>query len=45
MWQYYKDIPAADNNGAIVEFNGANATNSFNFEAKITGQTGDNETK
>ena len=36
-----KDIPAANNNGDIVDFNGANATDSFNFKAKITGQTGD----
>ena len=42
LWQYYKDIPAVNNNCSIVEFNGANATNSFNFKAKITGQTGDN---
>ena len=45
MWQYCKDIPAVNNNGNVVEFNGANATNSFNFKAKITGQTGDNGTK
>ena len=42
LWQYYKDIPAVNNNCSIVEFNGANATDSFNFKAKITGQTGDN---
>ena len=41
MWQYCEDIPAVNNNGEIVEFNGANATDSFNFKAKITGQTGD----
>ena len=39
VWQYCKDIPAVNNNGNIVEFNGANATDSFNFKAKITGQT------
>ena len=33
------DIPAVDNNGNIAEFNNANATDSFNFEAKIAGQT------
>ena len=37
-----KDIPAANNNGDIVDFNGANATDSFNFKAKITGQTDNN---
>ena len=42
VWQYCKDIPAVNNNGNIVEFNGANATDSFNFKAKITGQTNNN---
>ena len=39
LWQYCKEIPAVNNNGAIVDFNGANATDSFNFKTKITGQT------
>ena len=26
LWKYYKDIPALSNNGDIVDFNGANAT-------------------
>ena len=39
MWQYCKDIPAVDNNGKFADFNGANATDSFNSKAKITGQT------
>ena len=34
---YGKDIPAVNNNGDIVDFNGANATDSFNFKTKITG--------
>ena len=38
LWQYFKDIPAVNNNGDIVDFNGANATDSFNFKSKITGQ-------
>ena len=38
LWQYCKDIPAVGNNEAIVDFNGANATDSFNFKTKITGQ-------
>ena len=42
LWQYCKEIPAADNNGNIVEFSGANATDSFNFKTKITGRTNDN---
>ena len=40
--QYCKDIPAVNINGDIVEFKGANATDSFNFKTKITGQTGEN---
>ena len=43
--RYFKDIPALDNNGAIVKFNGANATQSLKFKAKMTGQTGDDGTK
>ena len=41
-WQYGKYIPAVNNNGDIVDFNGANATDSFNFKTKITGQTNNN---
>ena len=39
LWQCCKDIPAVNNNGDIVDFNGANATDSFSFKTKITGQT------
>ena len=42
LWQYCKDIPAVNNNGDIVDFNGANATDSLNFKSKITAQTGNN---
>ena len=45
LWQYCKGILAVNNNGDIVETNGANATDSFNFKAKITCQTGYNGTK
>ena len=38
LWQYCKDIPDV-NVGDIVDFNGANATDSCNFKTKITGQT------
>ena len=41
LWQYHKDIPAVNNNGDIVDFNGANDTYSFDFKAKITDQTDD----
>ena len=37
--QYCKEIPSVNNAGDIADFNGANATDSFNFKTKITGQT------
>ena len=39
LWQYRKDIPAVDNNNAIVNFAENNLTDSFNFKVKITCQT------
>ena len=39
LWQNCKEIPSVNDNDAIVDFNGANATDSFNFKTKITGQT------
>ena len=42
LWQYCEDIPAVNNDGNIVDLNGANATDSFNFKTKITGQTDNN---
>ena len=39
FWQYCKEIPAVNDGGDIVDFDGANATDSFNFKIKITGQT------
>ena len=45
LWQYCKNIPAVNNNGDNVEFNRTNATDSFNFIAKITHQTRDNGTR
>ena len=45
LWQYCKDIPALNANDEITEFTGGNITDSFNFKAKITGQTGDDGTK
>ena len=41
LWQYCKDIPALNANDEITEFTWGNITDSFNFKAKITGQTGD----
>ena len=45
LWQYCKDIPAINNNGAIIDFAENNLTDSFNFKAKMTGQTEDNGAK
>ena len=45
LWQYCKDIPAVDNNNAVVNFTENNLTESFNFKVKMTGQTGDDGTK
>ena len=42
LLQYCKDIPAVNNNGDVVNFDAANATDSFNFKTKITGQTDNN---
>ena len=42
LWQYCKDIPAVNDDGTVIDFNGANATDSFNFKIKITGQTAAN---
>ena len=39
LWQYCKEISAVNNEGNIVDFNGASATDSFSFKTKITGQT------
>ena len=45
LWQYCKDIPAVDNNNAIVNFAENNVTDSFNFKVKMADQTGDDGTK
>ena len=38
FWQYCKDTSTVNNKGNIVNFNGANATDSYNSRAKINGQ-------
>ena len=38
-------MPVINNNGAIVDFNMANVTDSFNFKEKITDQTGNDGEK
>ena len=45
LWQYCKNIPAVDNDNAIVNFTENNLTYSFNFKVKVTGQTGDDGTE
>ena len=45
LWQYCLDIPAVDNNNAVVDFTENDLTDSFNFKVKITGQTGNGGTK
>ena len=45
LWQYCKDIPARNANDEIVIFAENNTTDSFNFKAKITDQTGNDGTK
>ena len=37
LWQYCNEIPAVNDDDDIVDFNGANATDSFNFKIKIIG--------
>ena len=39
LGQYCEEIPAVNNDGNIVDFDAANAPDSFNFKAKIAGQT------
>ena len=45
LWQYTKDIPAVNNDNAIIDFTNNNLSDSFDFKVKMTGQTGDNGTK
>ena len=45
LWQYCEDIPAVDNNNAIVDFTDNNFTDSFNLKVKMTGQTENDGTK
>ena len=45
LWKCCKDIPAINNNNAIVDFTNNNLTDSFSFKVKMNGQTGDNGTK
>ena len=42
LWQYFKEIPAVDDNGAIVAFKRDNDTDLFKFKTKIIGKTAAN---
>ena len=42
---YCKDIPAVDNDNAIIDLTENNLTDSCNFKVKMTGQTGNDGTK
>ena len=42
LWQDCKEIPCVNIHGNIADFDVANATDSFNFKTKITGQTAAN---
>ena len=44
LWQHCKDIPTVNNTDNIFNFNEANATDSIDSKAKITGKT-DNDGK
>ena len=46
LWQYFRDVPAVNDDDEITDFTEANATtDSFNFKVKLTGQTENNGTK
>ena len=41
LWQYYRDEPALDNNGNVIDFlEDNNNSASLKSKQKITGQTG-----
>ena len=43
LQQYCKETPAVNNAENIVDFNGANATDSFSFKTKTTGKNNDDK--
>ena len=45
LWQYYRDEPALDNNGNIIDILDNNKSNSCKFKQQITVQTGNSATK
>ena len=45
LWQYYRDQPALDDNGNIIDFSTDNNSASFKFKQKRTEQVGNGGTK
>ena len=46
LWQYCRDVPAANDDGIITDFTGCNATTDlFSLKEKLTGQTSNNAKK
>ena len=46
LWQYWRDVPAVNNDGAITDFTDSNATTYLlSLKETLTGQTGNNSTK
>ena len=46
LWQFHKDVSAANNDNEIVDLNAGNANaRSFNLKVKLTYQTGNNAKK
>ena len=45
LWQYYRDDPDLNNDGVITDFPNDTDSVSFKSKQKITGQTGNDETK
>ena len=43
--QYYRDKPALNVTGSIIDFHNNNNSTSIKIKQKITGQTGNDETK
>ena len=45
LWQYYRDEPAINDNGDVIDFPADNNNNSSKFKQQITGKTGNGGTK
>ena len=45
LWQYYRNEPALNNNGTIIDFHDNTDSISFKFKQKMTCETGNDGTK